>query len=53
MERWLDVFRKNIAGVVLTGHSPDPHFPIYVILTDNMMTDIDGAAESVHSYSAV
>ncbi len=29
--------------VVLSGHSPDSHFPIHVIRTDCVAADIDGS----------
>ncbi len=43
VERWLEVFSEYIACVCLTGHSPDPHFAIDVVLTDDIMADDDGS----------
>jgi hypothetical protein len=34
--------------VVLSGHSPDSHFPIHVILTDCVVANIDGSGVVVH-----
>jgi hypothetical protein len=48
VKRWLEVFGKNVAVVFLSAHSPDHHFPIYVILTDYVMADIDGSRVFIH-----
>ncbi len=42
------VFSEDITGVCLTGHSPDPHFAIDVILTDDMMADVNGSGVFMH-----
>ena len=48
VERWLQVLGENITCVVLSVHSPNPHFSIYVILTDCVVADVDGARVFVH-----
>ena len=48
VERWLQVLGEDITCVVLSGHSPNPHFSIYVILTDCVVADVDGARVFVH-----
>jgi hypothetical protein len=48
VERWLEVFSEDITCVGLTGHSPDSHFAIYVILTDDMMADVSGSGVFIH-----
>ncbi len=48
MKRWLEVFSEDITCVGLTDHSPDPHFAIDVILTDDMMADVNGSGVFVH-----
>jgi hypothetical protein len=44
----LEVFGKNVACVFLRAHSPDPHFPTHVILTDCVVADIDGSGVVIH-----
>jgi len=48
VERWLEVFSEDITCVGLTGHSPNPHFAIYVILTDDMMANVNGSGVFIH-----
>jgi hypothetical protein len=48
VERWLEVFSEDITCVGLTGHSPDPHFAIYVVLTDDMMANVNGSGVFIH-----
>ena len=48
MKRWLEVFSEDITCVGLSGHSPNPHFAIYVILTDDMMANVNGSRVFIH-----
>jgi hypothetical protein len=48
VERRLEVFGEYVTCVVLSAHSPDSHFPIYVILTDCVVADIDGSGVVIH-----
>lgn len=43
VERWLQVFRKDIAGIELGRDSPNPTSPIHVVLPDGMMLDVNGS----------
>ena len=41
VERGLKVLCHYIAFIVLTGHSPNPHFAIHVILSDCVVSCVD------------
>ncbi len=41
-------FGGDVTCVVLSGHSPDSHFPIHVILADCVVADIDGSRVVIH-----
>ena len=45
VERWLQVFREDIAGIELGRDSPNPTSPIHVVLSDGMMFDVNGAGD--------
>ncbi len=44
----MEIFSEDITCVSLTGHSPNPHFAIYVILTDDMMANVNGSGVFIH-----
>ncbi len=48
MKRWLEVFGEDITFVVLTGYSPNPHLTINVILSDCVVSSVDGPGVLVH-----
>ncbi len=48
MKRWLEVFREDITFVVLTCDSPNPHLAVNVILSDCVMSSVDGTGVLVH-----
>ena len=41
VERWLEVLCEYVACVFVCCNSPNPHFTIYVILTDCVMAYVD------------
>ena len=43
VERWLQIFREDIAGIELGRDSPNPTSPIHVILSNGMMLDVNGS----------
>ena len=43
VERWLQIFREDIAGIELGRDSPNPTSPIHVVLSDGMMLDVNGS----------
>ena len=45
VERWLQIFREDIAGIELGRDSPNPTSPIHVVLSDGMMLDVNGSGD--------
>ena len=43
VERWLQIFREDIAGIELGRDSPNSTPPIHVVLSDGMMLDVNGS----------